>query len=309
MRTLTSRQRRAAIALAVVAVLFATFDVLGAPFASARGGAQGFFGGLYRGTDSVLGPTRRWLGELPHLNTDRRTIADQRAQLAAQQRSTATRRANAITARGVAQLQLQASRGGYRVVPAHVIAIGPAGSFDWTVVLDAGSQDGTRVGQTVLAGSALVGRVVRVWPNTSTVLLAADPASGVGARDQRSRQIGVARGQGLSGYTFIGLNPSVAPKAGDVLLSGPAKETTYVPGLTIGTVSSIRRQLDGTIAAVVKPAVLPTTLDLVGVVLVGGQNPARPALSPKAKPSVTANGPAPTSNTSKSGTVKGTGTR
>jgi rod shape-determining protein MreC len=291
MRTLTSRQRRAAVVLALIAVLFAAFDVVGAPFASARGGAQGFFGGLYRGTDSVFGPTRRWVGELPHLSTDRATIADQRAQLAALQRAAATRSATSATAKEVARLQLQANRGGYRVLPAHVIAVGPAGDFDWTVVLDAGTRDGARVGQTVIAGPNVVGRIVRVSASSTTVLLAADPDSGIGVRDQRSKQIGIAHGNGLAGYTFTGLDPVLAPKVGDVLVTGPAKETTYVAGLTVGTVSELHRALDGTVLASVRPAVSPTTLDLVGVVFVGGTRAARPALTPKSTPSVAAQGP------------------
>ena len=280
MRAFTSQQRRAAIALAVIAVLFATFDIVGAPFAGARSGVQGFFGGLYRGTDSVLGPTRQWVAELPNLSHDRLTIAGQQAQIAALKRAAATRSANAATARQVARLQLQASRGGYRVLPAHVIAIGPAGSFDWTVVLDAGARDGARVGQTVITGPDLVGRVVRVSSTSATVLLAADPGSGVGARDQRSHQIGVVQGNGLAGYRFVGLDPTVAPKVGDVLISGPAKETTYIPGLTLGTVTSIRFELDGTTQSILRASVSPTTLDLVGIVLVGGRPAVRPALAP-----------------------------
>jgi rod shape-determining protein MreC len=285
MRTFTSRQRRAAIALAVVALLFATFDVVGAPFATARSGVQGFFGGLYRGTDSVLGPARTWVAELPHLATDRATIADQRAQIAALQRAGTARAQNTATAAEVTRLQLQANRGGYRVLPAHVIAIGPAGSFDWTVVLDAGTRDGVRVDQTVISGPNLVGRIVRVSASSATVLLAADPDSGVGVRDLRSKQVGVAAGRGLAGYAFTGLNPVRSPKVGDVLVTGPAGKTTYVAGLTVGTVTGIHVQLDATIEATVHAAIEPTTLDLVGVVLVGGVRPSRPALTPSTAPS------------------------
>jgi rod shape-determining protein MreC len=290
MRTFTSRQRRAAIALAVVALLFVAFDVVGGAFGGARGGVQGFFGGLYRGTDAVLGPARTWVAELPHLNTDRRTIADQKAQIAALKRSAVATGTDATTARAVARLQLQADRGGYRVLPAHVIAIGPAGSFDWTVVLDAGTPDGVRVDQTVISGPNLVGRVVRVSRSSTTVLLAADPGSGVGVRDQRSAQIGIAHGRGLAGYAFSGLDPARAPKVGDLLVTGPARKTTYVAGLTLGTVTALHFQLDGTTQAVVRAAVSPTALDLVGVVLAGGARSPRPALSPSAGTPVAAQG-------------------
>lgn len=291
MRTFTSRQRRAAVVLAVVAVLFATFDVVGAPFGPARGGVQGFLGGLYRGTDAVFGPTRTWVAELPHLSSDRATIAAQQARIAALQRAGATRSQSATTARDVARLQLQANRGGYRVLPAHVIAVGPAGSFDWTVVLDAGRRDGLRLDQSVISGPDLVGRIVRVSTSTATVLLAADPGSGVGVRDQRSAQVGIARGRGLSGYGFTGLNPAVTPRVGDLLITGPAGKSSYVAGLTVGTVTANHVQLDGTTLATVRPSVSPTTLDLVGVVLVAGTRSPRPALAPHTGPRVAAQGP------------------
>ena len=291
MRTFTSRQRRAAVALAVVAVLFAAFDVVSAPFAGARGGVQGFFGGLYRGTDSVFGPARTWVARVPRLSADRATIAAQQARIAALERAAASRGQSATTAREVARLQLQANRGGYRVLPAHVIAVGPAGSFDWTVVLDAGRRDGLRLEQSVLSGPDLVGRIVRVSTSSATVLLAADPGSGVGVRDQRSAQIGIARGRGLAGYAFTGLNPVLPPKVGDLLVTGPAGKSTYVAGLTVGTVTGIHVQLDGTTQATVRPAVSPTTLDLVGVALVGGTHAPRSALAPKTVPTVAAQGP------------------
>ena len=280
MKRLTRRQRRAALALAVVAMLFIASDALGASYAEARGGVQGFFGALYRGTDSVFTPARRWIQALPHLGRDARTIARLRAQVAMLQRQNA----NLVDAGGAGaqlrQLQIQATRGGYSVVPARVIAIGPGAGFDWTVTLDAGSYDKIKVGQTVIAGASLIGRVVRVAPTSSTVLLAADPGSGVGARDQRNGQLGVVTGQGSGGFSFRPLDPNAAPRVGDVLVSGPARTSTYVPGLTVGTVSSVETAPTGAVTAAVKAAVAPTSLDIVGVVLVGGASGPRAPLRP-----------------------------
>ena len=115
------------------------------------------------------------------------------------QRASAAGGQDAATKATVAKLQAQANRGGYKVLPARVTAIGPGGGFDWTVVLDAGSSDGVKVGQTVLAGPELVGRVIRVSGSSATVLLAADPKSGVGVRDARSGEIGVVTGHGTGG--------------------------------------------------------------------------------------------------------------
>jgi rod shape-determining protein MreC len=280
MKRLTRRQRRAALALALVAVLFVVTDALGASYADARGGVQGFFGALYRGTDSVFTPARRWIQALPHVGRESTTIARLRAQVATLQRQNATLLDAAGSGAQVRQLQLQATRGGYSVLPARVIAIGPGAGFDWTVTLDAGSSDKIKVGQTVIAGPSLVGRVVRVAATSATVLLAADPGSGVGVRDERSGQLGVVTGQGSGGFSFRPLDPNAAPRVGDVLLSGPARTSTYVPGLTVGTVISVDIAPTGAVTAAVNAAVAPTSLDIVGVVLIGGTFGPRPPLRP-----------------------------
>jgi rod shape-determining protein MreC len=65
MRRLSRRQRLAAIALALVALAFLTLDIGGSSLSSAHGGVRGAFGSLYRGTDSVLGPIRRFVQGVP----------------------------------------------------------------------------------------------------------------------------------------------------------------------------------------------------------------------------------------------------
>ncbi|MCW2525439.1 MAG: merC [Pseudonocardiales bacterium] len=293
MRQLTRRQRRAAIALALVALLFCVFDIAGAPFENARSGTQGYLGGLYRGTDSVVGPVRRFVQGVPKVNSDTDTISALRAKVAELERQRATATQDAATSAQLTALQLQATRGGYSVLPARVTAIGPDGGFDWTVVLDAGSSDGIRVDQTVIAGPALVGRVIRVSASSSTVLLAADPRSGVGARNSRDAQIGMVTGKGTSGFTYSALDPNAVTKVGDVLVTGPTGATTYLPGLAIGTVRTVVPQPDGTTLSLVTPAITATTLDLVGVILIGGRELARSTLSP-GPTSVPNAAPAPT---------------
>lgn len=260
-----------------MATLMIATDTIGASYAGARGGVQGFFGALYRGTDYVLGPARRWVAAVPHLGSDTTTIDRLRARVAALERTDSQRGTDAATLAQLAKLQLQATRGGYSVLPARVVAIGPGDGFSWTVTLDAGSADKVKLGQTVIAGAALVGRVIRVSPTSATVLLAADPGSGVGVRDERTGQVGLVTGRGSAGFTYAPLDPNATVRAGDVLVSGPARSSTYIAGLTVGTVTT-----SGTGAVRVTPATSPTSLDLVGVILLGGTAGPRQPLRPGA---------------------------
>jgi rod shape-determining protein MreC len=281
MRQLTRRQRTAALTLAIVAVAFITLDLGGGSLRSSHSGVRGTLGSLYRGTDALLGPARRWLQGIPSAGSNRSKVDALQHQVAQLHAQLDARGADATTASELARLQLAANALGQNVVPARVVALGPGQGFDWTVTLDVGSGSGIRVGQTVTDGNGLVGRVLHADASTSVVLLAADPGAGVGVRDVRTGQLGVATGAGASGFTFVPLDPSADIRAGDQLVTGPDGSTTFVPGIAVGTVRSVRTSTDGTVSASVRPTAPTTQLDLVGVILLGGQPDAsRPPLVP-----------------------------
>jgi rod shape-determining protein MreC len=263
-RRLTARQRLAAIVLAVVAACFVTLDVAGSGLDGAHGGVRGALGALYRGTDGVLGPARRFVQGVPSAGSNQDKIAQLRKENAALRARLAADGADARTRAGLAKLHLAA--GGYRVLPARAIAVGPGQGFDWTLSLDVGSSDGVRAGQTVTDGVALVGRVLHTSATSCVVLLGADPGSGVGARDTRNGQLGVATGHGLQGYTFVPLDPATSLQVGDTVQTGPAGRSTYTPGLAIGTITALHTAA-GAVTADVRTAAPPTALDLVGVIL------------------------------------------
>ncbi|MCU1658064.1 MAG: Rod shape-determining protein MreC, partial [Pseudonocardiales bacterium] len=80
------------------------------------------------------------------------------------------------------------------------------------------------------------------------------------------------------------LNPGAEVKAGDRLITGPGGSTSFVGNLAVGAVAAVRVSADGTVRADVTAATSPTRLDLVGVILVGGEPvTSRPALDPSAQ--------------------------
>lgn len=288
MRRFSRRQRLAALVLAAVAVAFIALDATAGSLRSAHDGVRGTLGALYRGTDSILGPVRRFVQALPHAAS----YAARESELERRNRELRARlqRAgtDAATVRALRRLQLTADAAGSRVLPARVVAFAPAQGFDWTLTLDAGSLDGARVGQTVTDGYGLVGRVLKADRSTCTVLLAVDPASGVGVRDLRNGELAVATGTGSAGFTVRPLRPGVRLAVGDRLVTGPAGSSTYVAGLAVGTVRSVRLS-GGTSTGAVTPATSPTALDVVGLVLRAGDRAqdvtaARPALQPASRP-------------------------
>src|SRR4051812_49941440 len=74
MRRLTRRQRISALVLAAIAVCFITLDLGGSALKDAHAGVRGSLGSLYRGTDGVLGPVRRWLEGVPSAGANQKRI-------------------------------------------------------------------------------------------------------------------------------------------------------------------------------------------------------------------------------------------
>lgn len=165
----------------------------------------------------------------------------------------------------------------YDVVPAQVIAMGPAQSFSRTVTIDAGRQQGVVPDLTVINGEGLVGRVIAANATTATVLLIVDRDSTVGGRLSRSMELGFLTGDGsLSGTGALELSlvdHSVSPHVGDEVVSwGSHNHAPYLPGIPIGKVVSVHSSpADLTQTAQIRPYVDFSSLDVVGVVVRAGQ--------------------------------------
>jgi rod shape-determining protein MreC len=266
-RRLSRRQRIAALVLTAVAACFLTLDLVGSGLQSAHSGVRGVLGSLYRGTDSVLGPARRFLQGIPRAGSDESRLHVLEQQNTALRKQLADARVDRHTAAELARLHLAARSGGFRAVPARVIATTAAGGFDYTVTIDAGTADGVHTGQTVTDGIGLVGRVLHTDSSTAVVLLAIDPGAGVGARDLRTGQLGVVTGDGRDGYKFRPLDPTAKVQGGDRLATGPARASSFAPDLDIGRVTAVRTSADGTTVAAVTPSVSASALDVVGVIV------------------------------------------
>jgi rod shape-determining protein MreC len=165
---------------------------------------------------------------------------------------------------------------GYALVPARVIAIGPAQSFSSTVTLDAGADAGLRPDMTVVAAEGLVGRVTSVTDHTATVLLLVDTTSAVGGRIGDSMELGFVSGHGTLGtderLELELADRNVVPKVGQgVVTWGSEGGAPYVAGVPIGKVTKVYESLRETsYRAVIEPHVDFTALDLVGVVVPSG---------------------------------------
>lgn len=267
-----SRRTRILLAVLVVASLtFVILDLRGGqgPFASARTLASNVLGGLERVATTVFSPITGagdwWSG-----------MRDQAARIGALETENGRLRSELDTltndrarADAVDALLRVSSVGGYRFVPAEVIAVGPAQDFAWTVTIDAGRNDGIEADMSVINGEGLVGRVVKTTPSTSTVVLIVDVTSAVGGRVATTEEIGIVSGTGRQdSLEFQLLDPMADVREGDALVTfGSRGGRPYAPGLPVGEVvdvSGTPGQL--TRVATVRPFADVSRLSIVGVV-------------------------------------------
>lgn len=268
--------RTVLVLLLLASFTLITLDVRGgddSPIEPLRSAAGEVFGPVERGTAAVVRPFQavpEFLRTTGDLRSDLERLEAENSALRGQLATTVVDRNRADELDGL----LQSSRStGYALVPARVIAIGPAQSFSATVTIDAGTSSGVRPDMTVLNNDGLVGRVLRADRGTATVLLVVDAESVVGGRLGSSMEVGFLRGRGIVGnegsLDLDLVDNSVTPGKDDVLVTWGSKDgVPYVSGIPIGRVTSVYsspRQLSK--RAVIDPVVDFSALDLVGVVV------------------------------------------
>jgi rod shape-determining protein MreC len=287
-----SRRTRVVLGvLLIVALALITVDFRDGGTSPVRNVGADIFGPIERVTHDVTDPVSSLFDSITGGPSAQNTIAslqrenaELRAQLSEAQLSKAAKKQ-------LAQL-LQLDAGGYRIVTANVIAAG--GDYSDTVTLDVGRSDGIEPDETVLNGSGFVGTVTQVSEDTSTVLLADDASSVVGAQMAAGGEIGQVTGTGksLSGsgmlqLSLFGANAVLQPGQ-EVVTYASVNNRPYVPGVPIGTIVSVSSNGGSlTQSALVQPFVNFTTLGVVGIVVQVPRHGQRVSILPRPAPTVT----------------------
>jgi len=283
-----SRRTRIILSVLVVASLsFVILDLRGGdgPFSSARSAVSSIIGGIQRGAATIFSPvtgaSEWWSTQVGQSGQIRDlTVENERLNSALVSSQNDIARANQLDA-----LLRVASVGRYEVTPAEVIAVGPSQDFAWTVTIDAGSLDGLEEDMTVINGDGLVGRVLKVYNSTSTVVLIVDPVSSVGGRIAGSQEIGIVSGTGRqNSLEFQLLDPLGEVNPGDAVVTFGSKDgRPYAPGLPIGEVVDVSGSA-GQLAriATVRPYANMSQVSVVGVVVKPPREDPRDSVLPNA---------------------------
>ncbi|MCU0284413.1 MAG: rod shape-determining protein MreC [Candidatus Nanopelagicales bacterium] len=220
---------------------------------------------LLRGTSAaVAGPPQQVLASARRAVVDRVAGTDDAARVAELEAALAQARAAAAAA-AAGQLRTEEARelaaglpaSGYRSVAARVVALSTPQDQVVSASISAGSRDGVRVGQAVVAPGGLAGLVASVGPGVATVRLLADPASALSTRVAASREAGLVRGTGDAAALTL-LDPLGAMAVGNLVVTMGTPDGVVPADLPIGRVDAIT----GTAAELTRRAGIALGVDM-----------------------------------------------
>jgi rod shape-determining protein MreC len=151
-------------------------------------------------------------------------------------------------------------------VTARVVS-GAPGNFERTVIVNKGTSSGVDVGQPVVVGDGLIGKVTAATGPQATVTLMDDASFGVGVRLENSNDRGIAEGR--TGEQEMRLNfltrrlgkcNQNAPKdscitKGELVFTSAVENAAFPPDIPVGKVASVTKSQGD-----LEPTVLVTPL-------------------------------------------------
>jgi rod shape-determining protein MreC len=120
-------------------------------------------------------------------------------------------------------------------IGAEVIGESPS-NFEYSVVINRGSDDGVEVDMAVVGPEGLFGRVIRVTGSSAVVLLIIDPESAVGVRLASSGETGVLEGRREHDLRLDLIDPNTTVRPGE-LVETSGLGGVFPPGVPVGVVS------------------------------------------------------------------------
>ena len=123
------------------------------------------------------------------------------------------------------------------------------------IIINRGSVDHLKVGQTVLDDKGIMGQLVDVYPHSSRVMLLSDNEHSLSVRLERTGMRAIVSGKGDLGQLKMDYVPTSANiKIGDKVFSSGLGEH-FPAGYLVGTVSKVSRHTSGEFAEIgVQPA-------------------------------------------------------
>jgi rod shape-determining protein MreC len=209
---------------------------------------QGFFldiiSPISTGFSKLFRPIKDGFVNLFHLPTLSREKADLQREVADLRREKIESRELENDVKEVKELlNWSEANPDFEVVGADIIAQSPD-NWQRLMIVNAGSNRGIKKYMAVVTEEGLVGRVISVGSRSSVVQLITDSSSGVGARDQRSRETGIVEGRNTDTLKFVPMNDEADFKVGDVVETS-GLGGTCPQGIVTGKITKVEKRGEG----------------------------------------------------------------
>ena len=123
------------------------------------------------------------------------------------------------------------------------VVSGPVGNFnDFVIEIDKGSNDGIEADLPVVTSGGLVGRVLDVAADSSTIVLITDPDFQLGVRLVDRGEVALARGAGVGAPLEItdGVDADDPVEVGTAIVTSGIRQSLFPAGVPVGEVSLSR---------------------------------------------------------------------
>ncbi len=131
-----------------------------------------------------------------------------------------------------------------KTVAAEIIS-GPLSSFEQTVEIDVGSDDGVKKGMAVVTGGGILGRVAKVHRGSSDVDLITQSSVSMGIR-LFNGDLAVAHGQGLGKPLRLeGVEDGTSVEVDDYVYTSGIDRSAFPKDIYVGKVSKVGKSVDG----------------------------------------------------------------
>ena len=255
-------RRRVIILLAVTSVLLLTLDLRGnRVFDAVRSAAGAVADPFQTAADVVTSPISRVVRSYRDYDDLVAEVTDLRSQVEAQRAAEIAAQNAIIENQDLLALEGLESVASYDSVTARLVGKSPT-NFDQQVEINRGSAHGIRVGMAATGtGVGLVGKVTRVSPQSSVIMLVTDPSYAVpvkiiAAQDTTGhdesteveapeviRETGVLRGRGDDRLPRVSLVAGSAGfgriSEGDTVFTAGGSTSLAPPNIPVGTVANV----------------------------------------------------------------------
>lgn len=241
-------KKRIVVLLCITAATLITIDVRGGstgPLGAVRSGVREIFSPLQRGVSAMTDPVGDFFDGFFHAGELKDDNENMRREMASLKTKNKKYEAAANENERLKKLLDLTDSLDVDNTTARVITGSPS-NFETTLQINKGSSSHISIGDAVISGDGLLGRVIEVSRSRATVLLITDSTSGVGVRNTRSEVAGIAQGHsGRSTLSMEFVDPDADIKMGDTIVTSGLQLGRFPPDIPFGMVSKVSEDPSG----------------------------------------------------------------